>query len=143
MENLSADIAVMQSLSRDEVLNSLTEGRIFNTCRPEFDEKEDKVPYIVVSYEGMANDSENKDAAEGWTDKERITVLCVAQDRIQLCNLINTARRAVRSYLNSSDCLEMFGVQGYEISASAIICDWTVPCTYQSLNYNINTYNQQ
>lgn len=139
MEKIVADIAVIHALSASDTVQSLTEGRIFNTIRPELDEKEDKIPYIVVTYEGMANDCDNKDMVEGASDNERVQVLCVACDRIQLANLINAARDAIREYLSEHDSLIEFGIADYELSASAILSDWTVPCTYQSLNYSIST----
>lgn len=139
MEKIVADIAVIHALSASDTVQSLTEGRIFNTIRPELDEKEDKIPYIVVTYEGMTNDCDNKDMVEGASDNERVQVLCVACDRIQLANLINAARDAIREYLSEHDSLIEFGIADYELSASAILSDWTVPCTYQSLNYSIST----
>ena len=139
MEKIVADIAVIHALSASDTVLSLTEGRIFNTIRPELDEKEDKIPYVVVTYEGMTNDCDNKDMVEGASDNERVQVLCVACDRIQLANLINAARDAIREYLSEHDSLIEFGIADYELSASAILSDWTVPCTYQSLNYSIST----
>ncbi len=139
MEKIVADIAVIHALSASDTVQSLTEGRIFNTIRPELDEKEDKIPYVVVTYEGMTNDCDNKDMVEGASDNERVQVLCVACDRIQLANLINAARDAIREYLSEHDSLIEFGIADYELSASAILSDWTVPCTYQSLNYSIST----
>lgn len=139
MEKIVADIAVIHALSASDTVQTLTEGRIFNTIRPELDEKEDKIPYVVVTYEGMTNDCDNKDMVEGASDNERVQVLCVACDRIKLANLINAARDAIREYLSEHDSLIEFGIADYELSASAILSDWTVPCTYQSLNYSIST----
>ena len=139
MEKIVADIAVIHALSASDTVLPLTEGRIFNTTRSELDEKEDKIPYIVVTYEGMTNNCDNKDMVEGASDNERVQVLCVACDRIQLANLINAARDAIREYLDTNDCFEKYGIDDYELSASAILSDWTVPCTYQSLNYSITT----
>ena len=64
MEKIVADIAVMHSLNRSDALTTLVENRIFNTMRPEYDEQEDKIPYIVVTYEGMNNDNDTKDSIE-------------------------------------------------------------------------------
>ena len=114
------------------------EHRIFNTMRPEYDEQEDKIPYIVVTYEGMTNDNDNKDSIEGDEDVERVNVLIVAQDRVQLSNIINAARTAIRDYLGG-DAFDTYGIADYSVSASAVLGDWTVPCTYQSLNYTIHT----
>ena len=89
METIVADIAIVQALQRSETIETLVEHRIFNTMRPEYDEQEDKIPYIVVTYEGMTNDNDNKDSIEGDEDVERVNVLIVAQDRVQLSNIIN------------------------------------------------------
>ena len=138
MEKIVADIAVMHSLNRSDALTTLVENRIFNTMRPEYDEQEDKIPYIVVTYEGMTNDNDNKDSIEGDEDVERVNVLIVAQDRVQLSNIVNAARTAIRDYLGG-DAFDTYGIADYSVSASAVLGDWTVPCTYQSLNYTIST----
>lgn len=138
MEKIVADIAVMHSLNRSDALITLVENRIFNTMRPEYDEQEDKIPYIVVTYEGMTNDNDNKDSIEGDEDVERVNVLIVAQDRVQLSNIVNAARTAIRDYLGG-DAFDTYGIADYSVSASAILGDWTVPCVYQSLNYTIST----
>lgn len=138
MEKIVADIAVMHSLNRSDALTTLVENRIFNTMRPEYDEQEDKIPYIVVTYEGMTNDNDNKDSIEGDEDVERVNVLIVAQDRVQLSNIVNAARTAIRDYLGG-DAFDTYGIADYSVSASAVLGDWTVPCVYQSLNYTIST----
>ena len=138
MEKIVADIAVIKSLNRSDALTTLVENRIFNTMRPEYDEQEDKIPYIVVTYEGMTNDNDNKDSIEGDEDVERVNVLIVAQDRVQLSNIINEARTAIRDYLGG-DAFDSYGIADYSVSASAVLGDWTVPCVYQSLNYTIST----
>lgn len=138
MEKIVADIAVMHSLNRSDALTTLVENRIFNTMRPEYDEQEDKIPYIVVTYEGMTNNNDNKDSIEGDEDVERVNVLIVAQDRVQLSNIVNAARTAIRDYLGG-DAFDTYGIADYSVSASAVLGDWTVPCVYQSLNYTIST----
>ena len=138
MEKIVADIAVMHSLNRSDALTTLVENRIFNTMRPEYDEQEDKIPYIVVTYEGMTNDNDTKDSIEGDEDVERVNVLIVAQDRVLLANIINEARTAIRDYLGG-DAFDTYGIADYSVSASAVLGDWTVPCVYQSLNYTIST----
>ena len=138
MEKIVADIAIVQALQRSETIETLVEHRIFNTMRPEYDEQEDKIPYIVVTYEGMTNDNDNKDSIEGDEDVERVNVLIVAQDRVQLSNIINEARTDIRDYLGG-DAFDTYGIADYSVSASAILGDWTVPCVYQSLNYTIST----
>ena len=86
----------------------------------------------------IANDNDNKDSIEGDEDVERVNVLIVAQDRVQLSNIVNAARTAIRDYLGG-DAFDTYGIADYSVSASAVMGDWTVPCTYQSLNYTIYT----
>ena len=139
METIVADIAIVQALQRSETIETLVEHRIFNTMRPEYDEQEDKIPYIVVTYEGMTNDNDTKDSIEGCEDVERVNVLIVAQDRVQLSNIVNASRTAIREYLSDSESWNDYGIDHYSVTASAVLGDWTVPCTYQSLNYTIYT----
>lgn len=139
METIVADIAIVQALQRSETIETLVEHRIFNTMRPEYDEQEDKIPYIVVTYEGMTNDNDTKDSIEGDEDVERVNVLIVAQDRVQLSNIVNAARKDIREYLSGVDASDRYGIADYSVSATPVMGDWTVPCTYQSLNYTIYT----
>lgn len=141
MQTIVADISIIAALLRNEELRTLTSDRIFNTARPENEEKEDNIPYIVVTYEGMQNSDENKDYAQGITDVERVNVLCVAPDRVQLADLINKSRNAINKYLESEDCHKEFNTDDFSEAATAVMYDWTVPCVYQSLQYTVYTSN--
>ena len=141
MQTIVADIAIIAALLRNEELRTLTCDRIFNTARPENEEKEDNIPYIVVTYEGMQPADENKDYAQGITDAERVNVLCVAPDRVQLADLINKSRKAITEYLESEDCHKEFKTDDFSEAATAVMYDWTVPCVYQSLQYTVYTSN--
>src|SRR5574344_1344183 len=101
MEKIVADVAVMQSLNQSEELEALCEGRIYNTLRPEMDEQEDKIPSIVVTYEGTTNECDSNDVKEGSNDTERVNVRCVARERSHFSNGIKAGRVACRSYLYS------------------------------------------
>ncbi len=142
MQTIVADIAIIAALLRNEELRTLTSDRIFNTARPENEEKEDNIPYIVVTYEGMQPADENKDYAQGSTDVERVNVLCVAPDRVQLADLINKSRNAINEYLDSEDCYNEFKIDDFSGAATAVMYDWTVPCVYQSLQYNVYTFKE-
>lgn len=142
MDTIVADIAVISALSSNEELADLTSGRIFNTARPEKEEKEDNIPYIIVTYEGMVPTNENKDYINGASDQERVDVLCVAEDRASLAALINAARRTIAAALSSKEYFEQYSVLDFGETATAILYDWTVPCVYQSLQYTIETNKQ-
>lgn len=142
MQTIVADIAIIAALLRNEELRTLTSDRIFNTARPENEEKEDNIPYIVVTYEGMQPADENKDNPCGMSDIERVNVLCVAPDRVQLADLINKSRNAITEYLESEDCYKEFNIDDFADAASAVMYDWTVPCVYQSLQYTVYTFKE-
>lgn len=141
MQTIVADIAIIAALLRNEELRTLTSDRIFNTARPENEEKEDNIPYIVVTYEGMQSSDENKDSPRGMSDIERVNVLCVAHDRVQLADLINKSRKAITEYLESEECFNEFNLDDFSEAATAVMYDWTVPCVYQSLQYTVYTFN--
>lgn len=143
MQTIVADIAIIAALLRNEELRTFTSDRIFNTARPENEEKEDNIPYIVVTYEGMQPADENKDYAHGSSDVERVNILCVAPDRVQLADLINKSRNAISEYLDSEDCYNEFKIYDFAGSATAVMYDWTVPCVYQSLQYTVYKSNLQ
>ena len=139
METIVADIAVVQALTSSSEIRELVSDRIFNTARPEKEEQEDNIPYIIVTYEGMVPTNENKDYRNGATDEERVNVLCVAEDRASLAALVSRARLEIDETLDSADCAIAYRITDFSESATAILYDWTVPCVYQSLQYTIET----
>ena len=139
MDTIVADIAVVQALEGSSEIEELVSDRIFNTARPEKEEKEDNIPYIIVTYEGMVPTNENKDYINGASDEERVNVLCVAEDRASLAALINRARTAIDETLDSPDYAIAYRITDFSASATTILYDWTVPCVYQSLQYTIET----
>lgn len=142
MDTIVADIAVVQALQGSSEIEELVSDRIFNTARPEKEEKEDNIPYIIVTYEGMVPTNENKDYSNGASDEERVNVLCVAEDRASLAALINRARLEINEALDSPDYVVAYHITQFSESATAILYDWTVPCVYQSLQYTIETFKE-
>ena len=142
MDTIVADIAVVQALQGSSEIEELVSDRIFNTARPEKEEKEDNIPYIIVTYEGMVPTNENKDHCNGASDEERVDVLCVAEDRASLAALINRARTAIDEALDSPDYAIAYRIADFSESATKVLYDWTVPCVYQSLQYTIETVKE-
>lgn len=141
MQKIVADIAVIAGLLKNAELRQYTNDRIFNTARPENEEQEDNIPYIIVTYEGLTPSDENKDIPNGANDIEHVNVLCVANDRVKLAELANMALNSVNAYLESNDSCKDFEVNDFSYSASKIEYDWTVPCVFQYLQYKITTFN--
>lgn len=142
MDTIVADIAVVQALQGSTEIEELVSDRIFNPARPEKEEKEDNIPYIIVTYEGMVPTNENKDHCNGASDEERVDVLCVAEDRASLATLINRARTAIDEALDSPDYAIAYRIADFSESATKVLYDWTVPCVYQSLQYTIETVKE-
>ena len=128
------------ALLSSERLHELTDSRIFNPARPEKDETEDVVPYIILTYEGMTNASDHKDTLwEGDEDTETVGVLCVAETREALAELTTEVRRIVKEYAEDGD--DELCPNDYTISASAVQYDAAKPCVYQTLTYVCLTDN--
>ncbi|MDD7319405.1 MAG: hypothetical protein PUG74_12160, partial [Prevotellaceae bacterium] len=49
---LNIDIYFHKALSSSTKISEIFEGRIYNTGRSTFEEDEDRIPYIIVTYEG-------------------------------------------------------------------------------------------
>lgn len=128
------------ALSSSERLQELANERIYNPARPEKDEAEDVLPYIIVTYEGMTNVNDCKDTQwEGDEDTETVGVLCVAETREALAELTTEVRRIVKEYAEDGD--DELCPNDYTISASAVQYDAAKPCVYQTLTYVCLTDN--
>lgn len=138
--SLVIDKFFYSALFSSERLYELTHSRIYNTARPEKDETEDVVPYIILTYEGMTNASDHKDTLwEGDEDTETVGVLCVAETREALAELTTEVRRIVKEYAEDGD--DELCPNDYTISASAVQYDAAKPCVYQTLTYVCLTDN--
>jgi hypothetical protein len=148
--SLVLDKFFFRSLSTDTTITSITDGRIFNTGRATKDDNEDKVPYIIITFEGLANDVDTKDCSyESDDDKVLISIMCVASTREELAQLTEAVRVRNREFaeLAKGGTVEIDEVPiDWNFSADKIQYDYTKPCYYQTLNYececeNINDVN--
>lgn len=125
-------------LRQSEAVTGIVSDRIFNTGRPEEDETEDRVPYIIVTFDGMTNDSPTKDDVEGDSDTTRVSILCVTKTRTQLAELTTAVRNAVMtSYNDGAEYAEQ--PFSYMLSANGVQYDMDKPCYFQTLQYQCNT----
>lgn len=110
--------------------------RVFNPARDEDSENADKVPYIIISAEGTTNSPEScDDFGEGDEDIDNVNVLVVTGTRKELAELTGAIRKQIRQSL--AHYYEDNIVTGYSFSASAVQYDWTKPCVFQTLIYQI------
>lgn len=139
---LDTDSFLVSAIKADSRLNDAIDGNIFSTAVPVPDEDLDNVPlpYVIVTYDGMTQDTDTKDQSgfESDSDINTCRVEVVAESRESLAELISDARRAIRKFFEDEDGLS---VEDYTISAGPVDYDPQKPCYYQDLTYHITTSN--
>ena len=118
---------------RDSDVYTKTMSRIFNTARCSADEDEDKVPYVIITHEGLKNSGFSKDGVEGEDDNVPVGVLVVANTREELASIAQSARLAVR--LAVCEMLLHGGGMDYTFSAGKVQYDQMKPCYWQDLRW--------
>ena len=137
---LDTDKFFWDALRTDGGIVKMTGGRIFNTARSTTDEREDKVPYVVITFDSLTNDETTKDdEVESPYDSVNVSVLCVASDREQLARLTKAVRERDRRYFAQKG--ERYGIDDWRFSAGGVMYDELKPCFYQLLSYQITTDN--
>ena len=128
----------------DKIL-ALTDGRIFNPARNEEDDEEDRIPYIIITHDGGNNQTESKDtsSAESEYDSDNVSVLCVADDRESLAELIQIVRKTICIAADSDEAAEErgFAITDYRLSYGPVEMDPSRPCCFQRLTYQCETIN--
>jgi hypothetical protein len=130
---LQTDSIFIAALSADADIMEVISGRLYGTAiaLPDEDADNAPVPYLIVTFDGLTNDSLTKDAMEGDTDSVQVGVTCVAQTLGGLHDLTQMVREAVRGYLESEET----AVTDYQLSADAIQYDSLKPCYWQVIHY--------
>jgi hypothetical protein len=113
-------------------------GRIFNPARPTVDEDKDRIPYVVIFLESVANMSQTKDDIEGDTDSSSVVLLVVASDRQSLGELTTGIRRRIKEYWKSRPAEAPID---WEFRAGPVQYDVVKPCCFQELMYICLTDN--
>ena len=108
-------------------------ARIFTVARPESDENEDRIPYLVVLPESIQSEG-NKDGYRG-TDTVTIGLLCVASTFFELIELTELVQEDVESIEAEQDG---YYINDFTFSANAVQMDTLKPCYYQTLTYIVN-----
>lgn len=139
---LDTDSFLVSAIKADARLSGAIDGNIFSTAVPVPDEDLDNVPlpYVIVTYDGMTQDTDTKDQSgyESDSDINTCRVEIVAESRESLAELISDARRAIRKFFEDGDELS---VEDYTVSAGRVDYDPQKPCYYQDLTYLITTPN--
>lgn len=134
--SLTLDRFFFNALKASRAIGHMTGGRVFNTTRTTEDDRLDKVPYIIVTFDSLTNDLDalTKDDMESEEDNVTVSLICVAENRKRLGELTVAARKAVLNWLRADrDEIE---ISSWQFSAGSVQCDVDKPCFYQTLTYN-------
>jgi hypothetical protein len=138
--SLATDSIFIAALSQSEDVMEVISGRLYGTAIPMPDEDADNVPapYVIVSFNGLTNDSQTKDCPyEGDTDSVQIGIEVTADSLGQLHDLTQLIREVVLDYMEN---LDDNPVTDYQFSAQPIVYDPDKPCYWQVLNYQCDVY---
>ena len=75
--------------------SELTGGRIYNTERSAAQIEEDAIPYCIVRLQSATVSYGCKDDFFDWPDSATVRILCVAEDRGAVCDLVYAIMSAV------------------------------------------------
>lgn len=131
---LATDSIFIAALSGDSELMETIGGRLYGTAIPLPDEDLDNVPvpYVIVTFDGLANDSQTKDYTyEGDFDQVTIGVEVVGESLGALHDLTQQVRETILAYMSDEDT----SIEDYQFSAQAIQFDSLKPCYWQVLTY--------
>ena len=143
--SLQTDIIFIKALkSNDELMAMLPVHDVYNTgiIQPEEGKDNVKIPYVLVSYDGMTNEADTKDDYEGDEDKVEISIEVAAKNREQLADLVMMVRDAIREYFSNADPEDddySLVPLDYTVSASRVMLDENKPCHWQTLSYQCDT----
>lgn len=142
--SLQTDKFFFNALKANADIMNEVEGRIFNPARSTTDEKEDRIPYIIVKMDGLTNEQSTKDDVEGDTDKVQIGIMVVADNRDMLAPLTEAVRKQCITYLHQveeypTSPLKNVAPFDWAFSAEGVQYDPDKPCVYQILNYQCDT----
>lgn len=137
--SLQTDKFFYQALTQSQRVTDIVDDRIFNPARPTIDEDEDKIPYIIVTFDGLQNNAETKDnGVEGDEDRVTIGVMCCAENCDALGELTELVRETMCEYWEENRDEELTPID-WQFSAGQVFYDTDKPCCYQQLTYQCET----
>ena len=117
-------------------------ARLYGTAIPLPDENLDNVPvpYVIVTFDGLNNDTGTKDDRyESENDRVNIGIEVVGETLKDLHDLTQMVRDTVLGYLRANHT----NVEDYTFTADAIQYDSLKPCYWQVLRYQCDVYNRE
>ena len=138
--SLATDSIFIAAIQSNTALMERIGGRLYGTAIPLPDEDADNVdvPYIIVTFDGLNNDTDTKDCSyESDYDRVNIGVEVTARTLDDLHTLTQMVRDTILSYLRTTDT----AINDYQFAAQQIQYDSLKPCYWQVLTYQCDTVN--
>lgn len=143
--SLTTDAIFVQALRSNTTLTGeLAAKDVYNTtiALPDEDAENAPLPYVIVSFDGMQNDTSTKDDFEGYTDTVNVSVTIAAETRPALGDLAVAVRETIRTYFEDAvPTMEDYNLVplDYQLTAQGVQYDALKPCYWQVLNYSCDT----
>lgn len=140
--SLATDSIFIEALKADTALMTAIGSRLYGTAIPLPDEDLDNVPapYVIVTFDGLSNQTGTKDDLyEGTEDMVNIGVEVTGRTLDELHAMTENVRSTILSYMRGNDTT----VMEYTFTADAIQFDSMKPCYWQVLHYQCDVYNSQ
>lgn len=144
---LNIDKFFHEALRRSADVIEVTDGRIFNPARPKIDEKQDLIPYIIITYDGGQSDMGSKDDTLSRLSSATVSILCCAEDRQALADLTELVEGTIAHEFGTETLYDdhdewAFYIDNASESAGPVQFDPSKPCCYQTLTYQCETTNR-
>lgn len=146
--SLLTDIIFVKAIrSNASIISQLPAGDVHNTAiaLPDEDLDNAPLPYVIVTFDGLQNETETKDDSyDSDEDKVQIGITVAAKTRPELGSLMVAIRSTVAAYFREnygSDSDEDFALipSDTSVTASEVKYDPLKPCFWQTLNYQCDT----
>ncbi|MCH5307639.1 MAG: hypothetical protein J1E37_06110 [Prevotella sp.] len=142
--SLATDSIFIGALQQDADLMEQVGGRLYGTAIPLPDEDADNTPppYVIVTFDGLNNQSQTKDNPyDDDEDNVQIGIEVTGETLEQLHGLTRHVRRTIGAYLSESG--QDDGIYDTTFSADAIQYDPMKPCYWQVLHYQCSVQTNE
>lgn len=149
--SLQADLIFVRALQQSSEIAALVDDRIYMTAipRPEEDARNEPLPYIIVTFDGIQPTEQTKDDDyDSDTDNVQIGIEIAAANRPRLAELADLVRKTIKDYfemlagadpytLDDQDA-EMLPLlpSSAQVSGGQVIWDEGKPCHWLTLTYS-------
>ncbi len=141
---LSTDKIFFNILRSNTACMETIGGRIYNTVigKPEEEELNEPVPYVIIMFAGMKNNEGTKDSIyEGPTDTVNIEIELAANDEDELTDIAMDIRRIIYQAMINKEVEGTQLIEDYTFSTKDKTHDYIKPCEAIILEYQCEVTN--